>query len=106
MNNLHSIFKNQDIYCNECKILITLVQNNIRVFDIETIQKIAYIEEQNRTKTTLSSYNKTISAYCYTFEEVVKKALFQLVRPDILEYKSMTFYEIKDEIFNEVKKWI
>ena len=106
LNTLNSIFQNQEVYHNECKILITLVQNNIKVFDIEIIQKFAYIEEQTRNKKAPSLYKETINVYNYTFKEAIEKALSQLVRLDILEHKSMTFYKIKDEIFDEVQKWI
>lgn len=106
INNLYSIFKKQEVYRNECKILISLVKNDIKEFDLEIIQKIAYIEEQTKVKNTPSLYNSTIDVYSYTFVEIIKKALYQLVELEILEYKSMTFYKIKDEIFDEVQKWI
>ncbi len=106
INNLYSIFKKQEVYRNECKILISLVKNDIKEFDLEIIQKITYIEEQTRVKNAPSFYNRTIDVYSYTFVETIKKALHQLVELKILEYKSMTFYKIKDEIFDEVQKWI
>lgn len=106
INNLYSIFKKQEVYRNECKILISLVKNDIKEFDLEIIQKITYIEEQTRVKSAPSFYNRTIDVYSYTFVETIKKALHQLVGLKILEYKSMTFYKIKDEIFDEVQKWI
>ena len=106
INNLYSILKKQEVYRNECKILISLVKNDIKEFDLEIIQKITYIEEQTRVKNAPSFYNRTIDVYSYTFVETIKKALHQLVELKILEYKSMTFYKIKDEIFDEVQKWI
>lgn len=106
INNLYSIFKKQEVYRNECKILISLVKNDIKEFDLEIIQKITYIEEQTRVKNAQSFYNRTIDVYSYTFVETIEKALHQLVELKILEYKSMTFYKIKDEIFDEVQKWI
>lgn len=106
INNLYSIFKKQEVYRNECKILISLVKNDIKEFDLEIIQKITYIEEQTRVKNAPSFYNRTIDVYSYTFVETIEKALHQLVELKILEYKSMTFYKIKDEIFDEVQKWI
>ena len=83
-----------------------MVKNDIKEFDLEIIQKITYIEEQTRVKNAPSFYNRTIDVYSYTFVETIKKALHQLVELKILEYKSMTFYKIKDEIFDEVQKWI
>ncbi len=106
INNLYSILKKQEVYRNECKILISLVKNDIKEFDLEIIQKITYIEEQTRVKNAPSFYNRTIDVYSYTFVETIEKALHQLVELKILEYKSMTFYKIKDEIFDEVQKWI
>ena len=106
INNLYSIFKKQEVYRNECKILISLVKNDIKEFDLEIIQKIAYTEEQTRVKNTPSLYNSTIDVYSYTFVETIEKALYQLVKLEILECKSMSFYKIKDEIFDEVQKWI
>lgn len=106
INNLYSILKKQEVYRNECKILTSLVKNGIKEFDLEIIQKIAYIEEQTRVKNTPSLYNSTIDVYSYKFVETIEKALYQLLKLEILEYKSMTFYKIKDEIFDEVQKWI